>query len=220
MRNDSKKSQVPEVLLLPFKHGWKREVHFRADKSGTCDIYYTPPIEIKRKKLRSMADQEKYFEEFPSKVLSPKNFSYSRVVLGLVKKGFEVVTGMSAVPTSKARTERKVNRTESPVVSGKLVKVDVKMMNQHDLDKERHDVTESKKRGRPKKSVLAEESLDVTGEKILEMVPDDEPPSHVVKVNSEIKDSLGFAYGSSVYFCKPQWFLNCIEPFSFYFSGI
>jgi hypothetical protein len=67
------------------------------NSATTCDIYYWPPTntpyrtrEAKRKR-RSKVDQEKYFEDFPSKVLTVSNFNYVRRPLGLNNKAFEIV---------------------------------------------------------------------------------------------------------------------------------
>ena len=43
------------------------------------------------RKRRSKADQDKYFDDFPSKVLSVTNFNYVRRPLGLNNKAYEIV---------------------------------------------------------------------------------------------------------------------------------
>ncbi len=86
--------------LVPFRFGWKREVVKRqASKTSVTqfDVYYVPPAdapyrtrEAKRKR-RSKADQEKYFEDFPSKDMSVINFNYVRRPLGLNNAAYEII---------------------------------------------------------------------------------------------------------------------------------
>ena len=53
-----------------------------------CEVYYLPPLESKyrtreaKRKRRSKADQERYFDDFPDENLSIKNFNYVRKPLG------------------------------------------------------------------------------------------------------------------------------------------
>jgi len=105
--SEETKKKIDEIYLLPFKFGWTREIHYRADNSGTCDIYYVPPGndddigQGKKKergdefrKRRSMIDQEKYFQDFPSNDLSALNFTFTKNILGLVSESFEVIRGL------------------------------------------------------------------------------------------------------------------------------
>ena len=69
----------------------------KKDAVAQCDIYYIPPQdgryrtrEAKRKR-RSKADQERYFEDFPDETLSIKNFLYLRRPLGLENAAYEIV---------------------------------------------------------------------------------------------------------------------------------
>ena len=65
--------------------------------STQSDIYYFPPENGKyrtreaRRKRRSKADQEKYFEDFPTEGLSIANFTYVRRPLELNNAAYEVV---------------------------------------------------------------------------------------------------------------------------------
>ena len=73
---------------------------FRQARRGTatnCDVYYIPPQdgryrtrEAKRKR-RSKADQERYFEDFPDDNLGIANFNYVRKPLGLENAAYEIV---------------------------------------------------------------------------------------------------------------------------------
>jgi len=47
-----------------------------------------------KRKRRSIVDQEKYFQDFPSNDLSAKNFTYTRSILGFVQEGYEVIRGL------------------------------------------------------------------------------------------------------------------------------
>ena len=86
--------------LLPFHHGWRREVIMRQrtkNSATTCDIFYIPPAdsgyrtrESKRKRSSKM-DQEQYFQDFPHKVLSIQNFNYVKRPLGLSNAAYEII---------------------------------------------------------------------------------------------------------------------------------
>ena len=60
-------------------------------------MYYIPPENGKyrtreaRRKRRSKADQEKYFEDFPTEDLSIVNFTYVRRPLELNNAAYEIV---------------------------------------------------------------------------------------------------------------------------------
>ena len=87
--------------LLPFHHGWKREVvilkPLNKNSATQYDIYYIPPAnsahrtrESKRKR-KSKMDQERYFDDFPHSQLSVQNFSYVRRPLGLNNAAYEII---------------------------------------------------------------------------------------------------------------------------------
>ena len=92
--------EVPTDFLKPFLYGWRREIVFRRGRSSgvtNCDVYYWPPQdgryrtrEAKRKR-RSKADQERYFEDFPDDNLGIKHFYYVRKPLGLCNAAYELV---------------------------------------------------------------------------------------------------------------------------------
>jgi len=92
--------EITEDFLQPFHYGWRRECVYRKSKNSSvtnCDVYYIPPQdgryrtrEAKRKR-RSKADQERYFEDFPDDDLSIKNFNYVRKPLGLGNAAYELI---------------------------------------------------------------------------------------------------------------------------------
>jgi len=105
--SDETSKEIEKRFLLPFEFGWTREIQFRPDNSGTCDIYYVPPRDDSdigqgkkkergedKRKRRSIIDQEKYFQDFPSNDLSAKNFTYTRSILGFVKEGYEIIRSL------------------------------------------------------------------------------------------------------------------------------
>jgi len=111
---DAKRFIDPDHLT-PFRHGWKREV-VTMDMAGTAsliDILYIPPPnayqrtrEAKRKRV-SKADQERYFEDFPSKTLSVINFNYVRRALGVNNAAYEIIRERSKDdPPSTALQQR------------------------------------------------------------------------------------------------------------------
>ena len=89
--------------LVPFRLGWKREVVRRENNANSIsistqyDIFYVPPLNTRyrtreaKRKRRSKKDQEKYFEDFPSKELSIMNFNYVRRPLGINNAAYEIV---------------------------------------------------------------------------------------------------------------------------------
>ncbi len=91
---------LPEAHLVPFRLGWKREVVITKSKklfTEVVDVHYVPPEgtkfrtrEAKRKRV-SKRDQERYFDDFPSRDMSIANFSYVRRPLGLNNAAYEVV---------------------------------------------------------------------------------------------------------------------------------
>lgn len=91
---------IPADYLQPFLFGWRREVIFRRSKASSvthCEVLYIPPQdgryrtrEAKRKR-KSKADQERYFEDFPDDNLSIKNFNYVRKALGLENAAYEII---------------------------------------------------------------------------------------------------------------------------------
>jgi len=94
----SEKTVDPDHLM-PFHHGWRREVVMRLNERDVkvCDIYYIPPEdqpyrtrEAKRKR-RSKQDQEQYFEDFPHKSLAIQHFCYVRRPLGINNAAYEIV---------------------------------------------------------------------------------------------------------------------------------
>lgn len=97
---DDSSREIEPDHLLPFHHGWRREVIVRKGNNQIAtqyDIFYLPPEsgqyrtrEAKRKRT-SKVDQEKYFADFPSPVLSIKNFSYVRRPLGLNNAAYEIM---------------------------------------------------------------------------------------------------------------------------------
>jgi len=107
---------IPNAYLQPFLFGWKREVVFRRTKNVTeCDIYYLPPLESRyrtreaKRKRRSKADQERYFEDFPDDNLSIANFNYVRKPLGLENAAYEIVrrAGLESSMKSSDQAEKK-----------------------------------------------------------------------------------------------------------------
>lgn len=91
---------IPPDFLLPFLHGWKREVVQRPPKGNSVsqfDVYYIPPQDTKhrtreaKRKRRSKTDQERFFDDFPSKILSVANFNYVRKPLGLNNAAYEII---------------------------------------------------------------------------------------------------------------------------------
>ena len=86
--------------LLPFHHGWKREVIMKLSSKNSatqCDIFYIPPTDSpyrtreSKRKRRSKMDQQRYFEDFPHSQLSVQNFSYVRRPLGLNNAAYEII---------------------------------------------------------------------------------------------------------------------------------
>ena len=118
---------IPNAYLQPFLFGWKREVVFRRTKNVTdCDIYYLPPLESRyrtreaKRKRRSKADQERYFEDFPDDNLGIANFNYVRKPPGLENAAYEIVrrAGLeSSMKTSEQQEKedpyRKTNAKKS-----------------------------------------------------------------------------------------------------------
>jgi len=118
--------KIDHDLLLPFTLGWKREVIFRAIKTGPplVDVFYWPPKQDQKetgvkgkgdqsgRKRRSKVDQERYFEEFPHPRLSVNNFSYVRRALGLNNEFYEMVRhsrpGLETRSEKNRRASRKV----------------------------------------------------------------------------------------------------------------
>jgi hypothetical protein len=93
---------IDAAHLIPFRHGWRREVvQRRVGRGGItstqCDIYYLPPVNQKyrtreaKRKRRSKADQEKYFDDFPHDDLSIANFNYVRRPLEINNAAYEIV---------------------------------------------------------------------------------------------------------------------------------
>ena len=113
--------------LLPFHHGWRREVVMRQKEKNsahTCDIYYIPPEDSEyrtreaKRKRRSKMDQVQYFEDFPHKVLAIQHFSYVRRPLGLGNAAYEIVRKAkrltaAAKPTKPAAAKRYKDKEES-----------------------------------------------------------------------------------------------------------
>jgi len=100
--------------LMPFHHGWRREVVMRWKDSkdaaaSSCDVYYIPPEDSEyrtreaKRKRRSKMDQDQYFEDFPHKLLSIQHFNYVRRPLGLANAAYEIIR--------KARKGRKPSPT-------------------------------------------------------------------------------------------------------------
>ena len=111
-------------FLQPFFHGWIRECVYKEMKSGPAvidNIFYWPPNtsedlgtkarEAKRKR-RNKHDQERYFEDFPSDILSVNNFSFVKRELGLNNEAYEKITnaqpGMETRGEATRRSTRKV----------------------------------------------------------------------------------------------------------------
>ena len=71
--------------LLPFHHGWRREVIMKILTKNSAthyEIFYLPPLDSpyrtreSKRKRRSKMDQERYFDDFPHSQLSVQNFNY------------------------------------------------------------------------------------------------------------------------------------------------
>ena len=109
-------------FLQPFIHGWVRECVYKEMKSGPPlieNVFYWPPSpkedlgnkarEAKRKR-KNKHDQERYFEDFPSEVLSVNNFSYVKRELGLNNEAYEKISRFEGMETrgEARRSTRKV----------------------------------------------------------------------------------------------------------------
>jgi len=112
---------IDQDLLQPFLHGWVRECVVREGRAD-CDVQYWPPKDgvdhgprnrEARRKRRSKIDQERYFEEFRSSVLSVVNFTYVRRPLGLNNEAYERIRqakpGEEVDRENVRRSTRKVN---------------------------------------------------------------------------------------------------------------
>ena len=86
--------------LLPFHHGWRREVVMKVltkNSATQCEIFYIPPTDSpyrtreSKRKRKSKMDQERYFDDFPHKQLSVQNFSYVPRPLGLNNVAYEII---------------------------------------------------------------------------------------------------------------------------------
>ncbi len=137
---------IQEEYLQPFLYGWKREVVLRHRDKGSiaqCDIYYLPPQdgryrtrEAKRKR-RSKADQERYFDDFPDEVLTISNFNYVRKPLGLENAAYEIIRRAAMAETDHVSGGKKC-MTEVKESTG-LLDIDsddseIMMINGFDFD--------------------------------------------------------------------------------------
>ena len=112
-------------FLLPFSHGWVRECVYREMKSGPPvldTVYYHPPKTLEdfgpknreaRRKRKNKHDQEKYFEDFPSDILSVINFSYVKRELGLNNEAYEKITAMEGGPDNRGEVRRSARKVAS-----------------------------------------------------------------------------------------------------------
>ena len=112
-------------FLLPFSHGWVRECVYREMKSGPPvldTVYYHPPKTQEdlgpknreaRRKRKNKHDQEKYFEDFPSDILSVINFSYVKRELGLNNEAYEKITAMDGGPDNRGEVRRSARKVAS-----------------------------------------------------------------------------------------------------------
>ena len=135
--NELVKGYVAREHLEPFRHGWKREVVKRNSANSRVthyDIYYIPPPdtpfrtrEAKRKR-RSKADQEKYFQDFPSKSLNVSNFNYVRKPLGLNNRAYEIIRESSG--SNGSGNDDSASSRSTSVLSDNNKKVDYKEVDE------------------------------------------------------------------------------------------